>query len=309
MKRTILIMFLITMVFIFDTDILNDSIYNIYYKIINFNNEKIISNKDLLNKNEYYKENLSSYIKEYENDYVYNKNDLINTYYTLINNGYDGITFYCDDSYENCLEDIKELDNEDDNLTHINQLVSVYNSYQSIKSIYSSTLRVNVEIERRYTDEDIIRINNEINRIMNKLNINYYEKIEDKIKLLHDYLADINNYDLERANNGESIYNSDTAIGALFEGKAVCSGYTDAMALFLDKLSLKNVRIASNNHVWNAVFINNEWKHIDLTWDDPVVSDGSNVIQYDYFLISTDILKKKNDTDHIINEKIYDFIK
>lgn len=309
MKRTILIMFLITMVFIFDTDILNDSIYNIYYKIINFNNEKIISNKDLLNKNEYYKENLSSYIKEYENDYVYNKNDLINTYYTLINNGYDGITFYCDDSYENCLEDIKELDNEDDNLTHINQLVSVYNSYQSIKSIYSSTLRVNVEIERRYTDEDIIRINNEINRIMNKLNINYYEKIEDKIKLLHDYLADINNYDLERANNGESIYNSDTAIGALFEGKAVCSGYTDAMALFLDKLSLKNVRIASNNHVWNAVFINNEWKHIDLTWDDPVVSDGSNVIQYDYFLISTDSLKKKNDTDHIINEKIYDFIK
>ena len=110
------------------------------------------------------------------------------------------------------------------------------------------------------------------------------------------------------AENRESLYHSDTAIGALFEGKAICSGYSDAMSLFLDKLGLENVRIATEEHVWNVVLIDGTWYHIDLTWDDPIVTNGGDIIQYDYFLITTDELNSKNDIEHQYNEEVYDFI-
>ena len=111
------------------------------------------------------------------------------------------------------------------------------------------------------------------------------------------------------ADNGKSDYHSDTAIGTLFEGKSVCSGYTDAMSIFLDKLKIKNVRVTTDKHVWNGIYLNGKWYHLDLTWDDPIVSDGSNIIQYDYFLITSDELKTKDQTEHNYDSNQYNFIK
>ena len=110
------------------------------------------------------------------------------------------------------------------------------------------------------------------------------------------------------ADNGKSNYHSNSAIGTLFEGKSVCSGYTDAMSLFLDKLKVKNVRIATDKHVWNGIYLDGNWYHLDLTWDDPVLSDNSNIIQYDYFMITTDELKKLDDDDHNFDTNTYSFI-
>ena len=308
MKKIMITFFLIFMVIAFDNEIFHDTFYNIYYKVNNLYDKKIVSNVNELNKNEYYVKSLSSIINDYNEYTVYGKEDLIDIYYTAINNGYDGLTFYCDSSYEECAKDINSLDSENEDFSYINDLVNVYNSYSSIKSTYSSNLRVDIAIERKYSKDEIDKLNNEVIRIINELNINDYSNVNDKIKIFHDYLANINTYDEERANNNKSDYNSDTAIGALFEGKAVCSGYTDAMAIFLDKLNLTNTRVATESHVWNAVLIDNEWKHIDLTWDDPVVSDGSNIIQYNYFLISTEELLNKKDTDHNFDITIYNFI-
>lgn len=297
------------MVFVFDTELLNDTAVNLYYKINDSNTKKIISNKELLNKNEYYKESLSSYFKDYDEFVVHNKEELMNAYYTAINNGYEGLTFYCDKSYTDCSNDINILDNDEEFFSYINQLVHVYNSYETIKSTYSSNLRVDITIERKYNKSDIEKIDNELMRLIEILNINNFSSVDEKIKAFHDYLANSNTYDQVRADTGTSDYNSDTAIGTLFQGKSICSGYTDAMALFLDKLNLTNTRIASDKHVWNAVLINGEWKHIDLTWDDPIVSDGSNVVLYNYFLIDTDTLSTRKDTEHDINKTVYDFIK
>ena len=74
-------------------------------------------------------------------------------------------------------------------------------------------------------------------------------------------------------------------------------------------LSLDNTRVSTNNHIWNVVNINNNWYHIDLTWDDPVTSSKKNIITYDYFLITTDELKNKNDNEHNFNIDVYNFIK
>ena len=308
MKKVIIVLFLILIAFSFDKEILGDTVYNYYSKMISNDKELIVSNKKYLEKKNYHKENYVNYLEETTNLVASNKNDLLNIYYTAINNGYENITFYCDKAYSSCINDITTLDKENNNFSLINQLVNVYNTYHSIESVYTNNSRIDISITRKYNKDEIDLIDKKINNIINELNINNLNNVEDKIKTFHDYLANNNVYDIEKANNLEIDNDSDSAIGALFNGKAICSGYSDALAIFLDKLSLPNVRIATTNHVWNAVKINNEWKHIDLTWDDPIVNDGSSIIQYDYFLISTKELENKNDDDHNYDKEVYSFI-
>ena len=120
-----------------------------------------------------------------------------------------------------------------------------------------------------------------------------------KILTIHDYIINNTKYDVERNNNGTSNYHSYLAYGPLLEGYATCNGYTDAMALFLEKLNIPNFKVAktpdptndTEGHVWNAVYLDNKWLHLDLTWDDPVSNDGQDYLQHKYFLITTEQLK------------------
>ena len=75
----------------------------------------------------------------------------------------------------------------------------------------------------------------------------------------------------------------------------------------LGPTSVKNYRIASDNHIWNAVYINDTWLHLDLTWDDPVSEDGINYLYHKYFLINNDQLRSedKDLTDHIFDSSVY----
>ena len=308
MKKFIFVVTLILALIIFDKRVFGDTIYNVYYKLNNDKEYKIIENTEVLNTNTYFKKDVSKYVVTTDSLIAKDKQELMNIYYSAINKGYDKLTFYCDEEYYNCDKDIEYLSTEDSNFSYINQLVNVYNSYKSITTSYSSNLRVDITVNKKYNEEDIKRINDEIYSIIDKLHLNDYDDIFEKIRLFHDYLARINSYDEDMANTMESNYNSDSAIGALFEGKAICSGYTDAMSLFLDILGIENYRVATDKHVWNALKVNNKWYHIDLTWDDPIVSDGSNIILEDYFMISTDELLSKNDPDHNFDREIYNFI-
>ena len=74
------------------------------------------------------------------------------------------------------------------------------------------------------------------------------------------------------------------------------------MQLFLEKLNVKSFRISSSDHVWNAVNIDNTWYHLDLTWDDPVVDDNIDRLNYDFFLIDTKQLQDKEKTKHEFNQ-------
>ena len=95
------------------------------------------------------------------------------------------------------------------------------------------------------------------------------------------------------------------AYGPLINKLALCGGYTDTMALFLEKMGIPNYRIASENHIWNLVYINNEWKHLDLTWDDPVTSNGTNILTHKFFLINSTTLNNLDKDQHIFEKDIY----
>ncbi len=292
---------------ILDEKIIGSSIYDVYNKYYKKTNNKIVTNMNALKPSQYLYNDHSNLIHNADNYLPKNKDELINVYYTVLNNGWVNFSYYCDSSYTGCFDDISDLSNDKKTFSNINQLIHPYNSYNVVKSSYTND-RIDINIEKKYSDDDILKIDKKINSIINELNINDYSNVEDKIKAFHDYIANTNKYDKNKE-SGLSTYNSDTAIGTLFEGYSICSGYTDTLAIFLSKIGLDNVKIANDKHTWNVVKINNKWKHIDLTWDDPITDTNEDIITYDYFLIDTDKLISKNEEEHNFDEKIFSFLK
>ena len=92
-----------------------------------------------------------------------------------------------------------------------------------------------------------------------------------------------------------------SAYGSLILGHAVCSGYSDAMALFLDKFNIPNLKISSANHVWNLVYLDNNWLHLDLTWDDI----ENNRYRDNYFLITKEKLFSLDTKEHNFDNSFF----
>ena len=130
---------------------------------------------------------------------------------------------------------------------------------------------------------------------------------EQKIKALHDYVINNTKYDAQRANNGTSDYDSARIMGIIYDNYAICSGYADIMAVFLNRLGLPNFKVSSESHVWNVVYLNNQWLHLDLTWDDPITTNGRDILDHSYFLIDNNKLERisKDNKDHIFDKSVY----
>lgn len=50
---------------------------------------------------------------------------------------------------------------------------------------------------------------------------------------------------------------------------------------------------------WNVLRIDSEYYQVDVTWDDPVMADGSDSRLYDYFCVTTEEIKR----DHIFDDE------
>ncbi len=260
--------------------------------------------------NEYFRNESWNYVQLTNNFNPSNIQDIMNIFYTALDSGWDEVTYYCADEYISCIKDTENITNDNYILSNINNFVSTYNSYNRIFVNYNSIGRVNITFERIYNKQQIEAINRKIDLIIKDI-INDNMSDEEKIKAIHDYIINNTKYDEERANIVKSgtydtlLHSSNTAYGALFNGKAICGGYTDTMALFLDKLGFKNYKISTNSHIWNVVYINGTWKHLDLTWDDPVTNTGKDILEYNFFLISDEELENKNTSQHNYDKSIY----
>ena len=255
---------------------------------------------------------VNEYYRNVDFDFVQNTNyfipddmqDLLNIYYTVLNSGKTKFTFYCPDSYKECISEIKYLANDQVTLSHINNFVHPYNSFKNIETLYDNTGKVTIKINHLYSYDDIKAVEEKVNEIEDKL----YDSnlsIKDQIKVYHDYIIDNTIYDSDRSDNNIIKYKSDTAYGTLIEGYSLCGGYTDSIAIILNDMAIENYRVSSDNHVWNAVKIDDKWYNLDLTWDDPVTNTGTQLIENDFFLIDTTTLHNIEKTEHDFDEEIY----
>ena len=238
-------------------------------------------------------------------DYIpYSYQDLINIFYSVLNQGWKEFTFYCPSEYEDCLDDYQEIMNSKVLLTHINNYVHPYHTVKNpLIASHDNNGEITLKIEYIYTPEDIDKINEYVDKVIDEL---YKDDVDDyeNIKNIHDYIINNTKYDIERNNKGDSPYKSYIAYGPAFEGYATCNGYADLMAIILSKLGYENFKVGttsedikaeSDGHVWNVVKIDDKWLHIDLTWDDPVTnppSSSKNYLLHTYSLITSEELKE-----------------
>lgn len=108
-----------------------------------------------------------------------------------------------------------------------------------------------------------------------------------KERAIHDYIINNTVYDIANYNKGTIPEEDYTDYGVLILGKAVCEGYAKAMFRLLNQAGIECQYVVGigngGPHAWNRVKIDGVFYNVDATFDDPVVSDGSNMLRYDYF--------------------------
>ncbi|WAM33826.1 S-layer homology domain-containing protein [Caldicellulosiruptor morganii] len=128
----------------------------------------------------------------------------------------------------------------------------------------------------------------------------------DKVLALHDWLALHTRYDLEGYLNNDVPYESHTAYGALINGVAVCNGYATGMLALLEDADVETIEIygmagigsSKEYHAWNMVYLEDNWYHLDVTWDD---DDYYNTVEHYYFNVpDTEI-----EFDHYWDRSLY----
>lgn len=299
MKRTIIYIVCITIITVICC-IYSDNLVTLYYDTL-----KLFSGNDIkLEKNKYFREEEYLYVQNTVDFEPNNKNDIKNIFYTVINSGDSSFTFFCPMEYTNCLNDVKDLASDRTKLSHINNYVHPYNGFKRIEIRYTARGKVDIIITKNYSADEIAVINDKVEKIFEEV---YNPNLDDigNIKGFHDYIINNSKYDLDRSDYNMTTYKSDIAYGPLLQGRGVCGGYSDAMALFLEKIGVKNFKVSSYDHVWNAVYLNGHWYHLDLTWDDPVMSDRSDFLQHEYFIINTDKLLTLEQKEHDFDGDVY----
>lgn len=180
-------------------------------------------------------------------------------------------------------------------LAYINRVESIYNVTESnlhfaFKNIAPDPyvfLTIQNSQENIDTAKQILEGMSLIDQTYNDLGFANIEGEEAKIKAIHDWLANNIRYDF--------TYEKKKAIIGLTEGKMVCTGYTQLFYLFGKKAGIDveviggvgtnddgSFSMTDNEHIWNRVRLNGEYKYIDVTWDANVIDAVNKVDRNKY---------------------------
>lgn len=127
----------------------------------------------------------------------------------------------------------------------------------------------------------------------------------EKERLIHDFVLKNIVYaekELEKPlerNNYLRIYD---VYGAMVNGYAVCEGYAKLFQYLCYQTGINSTLVIGQSegesHAWNTVNIENEWYHIDTTWDDG--STTNDMPLYTYYNLTTAQISE----DHIIDSSV-----
>lgn len=130
-----------------------------------------------------------------------------------------------------------------------------------------------------------------------------------KIGKVHNWIIETVSYD-----STQSATDQYTIYGTLINKKASCEGYARTFKYFMDGVGIPCLIISGTgtnsqgekeSHAWNYVQINERWYAIDVTWDDPILTNGGKLtsdLKYKYFLKGSDEFLKDHQVDGKISE-------
>lgn len=113
--------------------------------------------------------------------------------------------------------------------------------------------------------------------------------VYNQMLFLHDYMVLHTDYCL----GAPHCYD---AYGCLVLGRAVCDGYAAAFQVLMNRLGVEcgrmrgssaSARTGEVSHAWNYVKLPDGCYFVDVTWDDPVVSNGTHIdnLSHEYFCL------------------------
>ena len=123
-----------------------------------------------------------------------------------------------------------------------------------------------------------------------------YDTDYEKLRYINNYLVDHCDYVPEAIDDPDRYHTSFTSFGCLIEGKAVCEGYTNSVQMLCELLDIPCMKVTGTayggDHIWNAVYLNDKWWMLDVTFNDPM-GDAASRDRWNYFLLDMDTFAAK----------------
>ena len=75
--------------------------------------------------------------------------------------------------------------------------------------------------------------------------------------------------------------------------QSVCAGYSRTFQYLCKKAGIKCTYVPGDTdepHAWNLVELNGKYYWVDVTWGDPIYDDGTQTLNYHYFMTTDEVL-------------------
>lgn len=163
-----------------------------------------------------------------------------------------------------------------------------------------------VEVKREIFNDKVEEIVSEANRQNGTYN---------KVLFVHDYILKNTKYDHVLAESDDNTGDRGlkrSAYGCLVEGETICSGYTLAFNLIMQKLGYECGAVFNADrsgiinifdpHVWTYCKLDGEYYYFDLTWDDvDPASEEYLYYPYNYCYFAVN----KEELSHSLEHQVY----
>lgn len=178
-----------------------------------------------------------------------------------------------------------------DELFYINGFSYDYlSSTNEVMNIYFSYTLTTDEIQNAWNV-----INNEVKKYEKGIKSEWNEL--EKVLYTNNFLCQTCEYATDT-----TIITTHTLYGALVSKEPVCDGYSHAFRYLLNQVGIEATIATSTsmNHAWNLVNIDDEYYHIDVTWNDTLYNGvrGVGITAYEFFLASDDSFKNERKSAH-----------
>ena len=170
-----------------------------------------------------------------------------------------------------------------------------YVNYDS-SVMYTNDAYTKVELKYAVDKEDAV--------IMRKALENELDKIVSQVKrdsdfetelAIHDYLVQNCAY---LSDDASENYLNNTAYGAIINRKSYCDGYALAFKELMNRCGLFSSTVCGNakglNHMWNLVFVDDNFYYVDVTWDDA----DSDMIFHGYLNVNEAEISKSHEISY-----------
>ncbi len=183
------------------------------------------------------------------------------------------------------IDKVYEIDYSDTSSDYDYLRYNIRSIYTSIKG-FGNNLKVTYKIDYNESKEETKQLDKEIDKLFKEWKVSELSQYEI-VKQVHDYV--INNASYDKTLTKYSAYEN------YFDQSSTCQGYASLAYKMLTQAGIPTRIITGTadgqSHGWNIVNLDGKWYNLDLTWDDPLTVDGSDILVYDYFLKSEEEFK------------------